>query len=392
MGQRGLTGAFAGLRVLDVSQGLAGPYCGALFAQHGAEVVKVEPPEGDWGRFLGTRYGDHSALDLFVNRGKRSLAIDLRHADGRAALLRLADRADVVIESFRPGVAARLGIGQEAVLARNPSAVYVSISGFGQHGPAAARPGTDTVIQAYTGLMMLNRDASGRPNKVGFLVPDTVTGLYAFSAASTALYARRESGLGQYLDVSLMHGTAAFLAPKIIEFELEGGEPRAINAPAGSYPTRDGWIAITLSKEDHFTAIARVLGGDHLVSDPRYATFEARADHMATLRPALEAVLRTRDTAEWIARFTAADVLCNRIHTFDEWLADPQVVANGLAEPATIDGVGAFHSIRVPGVGASVDGWPEVGADGPAVLADAGFGVAEIAALVDAGVVVTSRR
>jgi len=354
-----------------------------LLAQHGAQVVKLEPPEGDWSRGIGRRYGDQSALALAGNRGKRSLAIDMKRPGAQAVVRRIADRCDVVIESFRPGVAERLGLGYEALSATNPGLVYASVSGYGQEGPYAQRPGTDMVIQAYSGMMSVNRDAQGRPGRIGFLVVDTLTGLYAFQAVSSALYARLAGGGGRRLDVSLMQSSAAFLGLKIIQAALEGDQPAALNAPAGVYRTRDGWITVTLSKEDHYSALCRAIGRPDLRADPRYASFETRSTHLAELVEAVGAELLRGDTADWLTRIEAAGGLANPVNTPLQWLADPHVQATGAAPSVEVPGVGRVAVPHIPGVDppASPDPrahWPGIGTEGAAVLRDFGFSDAEI--------------
>ncbi|MBA2962665.1 MULTISPECIES: CaiB/BaiF CoA transferase family protein [Ramlibacter] len=378
---------FAGLRVLDASQGLAGPYCGMLLAQHGADVIKLEPPEGDWSRAIGQRHGSHSAIDLMGNRGKRSLAIDLKKDGAAAAVLQIAAKCDVVIESFRPGVAAKLGIGYEQVQACNPGVVYLSVSGFGQQGANANLPATDTVIQGYSGLMSLNADGEGRPRRLGFLAVDTLSALYAFQAVSAALYGRLRGLPGQHLDVSLMQSTAAFLAMKLVETSLEGESPVALNVPAGAYRTQDGWIAITLSKEAHYAALCRATDRLDLAEDPAFDSFVKRAGHAPYLQGQFAAELLRRGTDEWLKRLAQAGVVASRINTLTSWLADPNVVsgqaAPRVAEPAT----GGFHFPRIPGTTAPEAGdsrshWPDIGSASHQILQEFGFSAAAAAALL----------
>lgn len=382
---------YAGLRVLDASQGLAGPYCAMLLAQHGATVVKVEPPEGDWSRGIGTRHGDATALSLAANRGKPSLVVDMKRPGAAAALRRIAARCDVFLESFRPGVADRLGLGHGALSADNPGLVYVSISGYGASGPYAQRPGTDTVLQAFSGMMALNRDGDGRPNRVGFLVVDTLTALYAFQAVSAALYARLSGAGGRHVEMSLMQSAAAFLAPKIVEHGLEGEDARPLNAPAGVYRTRDGWVAVTLSREAHFPALCRAIGRDDLAADPRHATFETRADHQVPLKAAIAEVLATRETAHWLERFTANEVMANPVSTLGDWVADPQVRAVGAVSRVAVPGLGELTWPAIPGVspvepGEARGAWSRVGEGGLEALRGFGFDDAELAGFRAAGI------
>jgi CoA:oxalate CoA-transferase len=320
--------------VLDLSQGVAGPYCGRLFADHGARVLKVEPPPGDWMRALGPGPGNTSAGALYYNLGKESLVLDLKQPRGLDQAVALATRADVVIQSARPGVMSRLGLGYVAVRQRNPSVIYVSISGFGQTGPRAADPLTDTVAQAFSGLMSINRGRDGIPHKTDTTIIDAVTGLFAFQAASMALWPETDTG-GQresrHLDVSLMQAAAAILGPKVMESAYLGQPPRAINPPAGSYRTLDGWIAVSLVRESEFHAWANAIGAPELPTDPRFASFTERARNLAPLLEVISAQMLTETTDDWLDRLTRAGVLASRINEFSDWLSEPQVTAIGAA-------------------------------------------------------------
>jgi crotonobetainyl-CoA:carnitine CoA-transferase CaiB-like acyl-CoA transferase len=382
---------YAGLRVLDASQGLAGPYCAMLLAQHGATVIKVEPTEGDWSRGIGTRHGDATALSIAANRGKASLVVDMKRPGAASALRRVAARCDVFLESFRPGVADRIGLGYAALSADNPRLVYLSNSGYGASGPYAQRAGTDTVLQAFSGMMALNRDGDGRPNRIGFLVVDTLTALYAFQAVSAALYARQAGAPGRHIEMSLMQSAAAFLAPKLVEHALEGDEARPLNVPAGVYRTRDGWVAVTLSREAHFPALCRAIGRPGLADDPRHASFVTRADHQVALKAAIAETLATRDTAEWLARFAENEVMANPVSTLGDWVADPHVQAVGAARPVDVPGVGTVTWPGIPGVSPIEPdeprgAWARIGEGGVDALRALGFDDAALAELRAAGV------
>ncbi len=388
---------YAGLRVLDLSQGIAGPYCGMLLAQYGADVIKVEPATGDWGRSLGKRVGDHSAIDFTVNRGKRSIALDLKPAAGRDVLFRLAARCDVFLENFRPGVVDRLGVGYEALRKANPKVVYVSVSAFGQRGPGRELPGSDTVAQAFSGMMMVNRDGAGTPKSTGFLTADYATALYAFQAVAASLAARPYEKEGRYLDVSLMQSCGALLAMKVVEERIEGGPAPKLNAPAGSYRTRDGWIGVTLTKEAHFGALCNAIGRPALADDARFATFALRSKHLAVLAPLVQEALLARTTDEWLAVFHAADVLASRIHDASSWLADPQVLAMGIVDETPVADSPDVPWIRVPGTDApqpreARGQWPAIGEHGDAILREQlGMDDAGIAALRRDGVLCGGR-
>jgi len=359
---------YAGLFVVDASQGVAGPNVGMWLAALGADVVKVEPPEGDWSRGLSARAGGHSAMSTVCNRGKRSVVLDLRAEQGRADLARLLARAEVVIESFRPGVAARLGIVPEAA---RPDAVFLSISGFGQAGPYAERPCTDSIAQAFSGLAGLNQGGDGVPHKIGVLVPDMATGLYAIIAvqAALAMRARDAAPRRRVLDVSLMAGTAALMAMPIAEWGFLGGAPPALNTPAGSYRAACGsFVMITLVKEAEFVALCEALGLGELPADPRYASFAARAAHRDTLLPLVAAAVATRPAEAWIAALQARRLLAERINTPTDYLADPHVRSVAAAPMMRQPGLGALPMPVLPGIGVWDAPAPGCGADTAEVL------------------------
>jgi crotonobetainyl-CoA:carnitine CoA-transferase CaiB-like acyl-CoA transferase len=339
---------YRGLRVLDLGQGVASPYCAMLLALYGADVIKVEPPEGDWSRGLGRKLADgtQTPMSLTFNRGKRALRLDLKNPKARDILRGLALRADVLVEGFRPGVAARLGVGYESLALENPKLIYLSVSGFGQTGPNSQRPVTDTAAQAFSGFMDTNRGADGIPHRSGALTADVPTGLYAYAAVATALFARQTTGRGRHIDVSLMAGSAALLGHMLPDFQIENRTPGQLNVPAGSFEAADGWLAIALVREDDWRRTCLALERPDLLEDPRYASFATRLDHKAALLADLRPHLRTRPRAEWLARLAARDVISDTVNTPGDWLANPHVLAVGAAVPA---GVGDFRLARTPG-------------------------------------------
>ena len=383
---------YQGLSVLDIGQGYAGPYCAMMLAQYGAEVIKVEPPEGDWARGLGKTFGDQTALSIVANIGKKNLVLDLKAAEGRALAQRLAAECDVLVEAARPGVAARLGMDYGRVRADNPGVIYVSVSGFGQSGPYADRPCTDLVIQSFSGLMSVNKGADDAiPHRVGCLVVDHLTGIYAFQAVAAALYARRDNAEGRFIDVSLMASAAALLAPNIAEHRLADGAPRVLNAPAGSYRTGDGWIAIALVREDDWRRICTCLERPDLARDPRFKDFGARARNLGELTAIMRALMRTKTTDEWAQTFRASDVLCNRINDIGDWLSDVQVRAANAAPNVTQPHAGPTPIVHIPGTQPPRQGDPRgqapaVGAHSREILRRLGLGDAEIEALAAKGV------
>lgn len=382
---------YEGLRVFDLSQGVAGPHCGMLLALNGADVVKVEPPEGDWGRALGRRYGDFSAYAMAFNRGKRSLALDLKRAEGRAVVERLVGRADVVLENNRPGVLARFGLDYERVRLANRDVVYVSVTGFGQEGPNRDLPATDSVLQAYSGLMSANRDSAGMPQRIGVLVIDVVTGLYAYQAIATALYRRATRGGGRHVTVSLMDAIGAVQAGKMVEYCLEGDQGQAGTA-AVTFEAADGYITINTRRDPHFVALCRVLGLDELARDPRFATVAARLEHAAELMPPLRERVRAWSLRDLEAALRAADVLHAPVNDYRRYLDDAHVAATGAVTWTEQPQVGRIPLHRIPGLpqpapGSAAARSPAIGEHTREVLGELGLSPAEIAALEAAGTV-----
>ncbi|HYC65599.1 MAG TPA: CoA transferase, partial [Reyranellaceae bacterium] len=261
-------GAFDGLTVLDFTQGIAGPHASMLLALHGADVIKIEPPEGDWGRALGELKGDHCAHSVAFNRGKRSIALDLKSPDGIAVVQKIAAKANAVMESFRPGVISRLGFGYEQIKKVNPNVVYCSVSGFGQTGPYSKRPTVDGLIQAFSGMMVMNRMPDGTPWRQGMIAVDVTTGLYTFQALSTALMRQVRFGEGSHIDSSLMRSAAAFQGAKLMEWVFSKGTPPPLYMPAGSYKTANGYIMVSAMRPHHFKALFELIGRDDIANDP----------------------------------------------------------------------------------------------------------------------------
>ena len=384
--------AYEGLKVADLSQGVAGPHCGMLLALNGADVVKVEPPEGDWGRGIGRRHGDFSAYGVAFNRGKRSLCVDLKRPEGRDVVAKLVARVDVVVENNRPGVLARFGLDYEAVRRANPDIVYVSVTGFGPEGPNRDLPATDSILQAYSGLMSVNRDATGMPQRIGVLVIDVVTGLYAYQAVATALYRRATRGGGRYIGVSLMDAIAAVQAGKMVEYALEGGKEQPAGVPVATFQAADGFMNINARRDPHFTALCRLLGLDELATDPRYATAAARLTHEAELMPRLREQVKARSMRNLEAALRKGDVLHAPVNDYDRYFADAHVAASGALAWVEHPQVGQIPLPRIPGL--SQPAPASSGARSPAsgehtreVLAELGIATEEIVALEAAGVV-----
>jgi crotonobetainyl-CoA:carnitine CoA-transferase CaiB-like acyl-CoA transferase len=387
---------FAGLKVIDLSQGVAGPYCGMLLAQHGANVIKVEPTgDGDWARTLGKRYGSHTAYSIPSNLGKRSIALDLKSDAGKEVLWRLIAGADVLLEGFRPGVLDRLGFGYDAVSRREPRILYLSVSGFGQTGPLSGRPAMDPVLQAFTGLMIDNKGEDGIPHRVPFVIIDMSTALYAFQALSAAVYARREETRGRHIAVSLLEAASSIQVVRMMMVYLEGERVRRA-VPSGVFKTADGWLQLLVVRNEHWVRFCAVLGLPELATDPRFIDGDARVDNEPALLDIVRPAIATRGTDDWCARLREADIMHERLNSFREFLRQPQAEAIGLVnwlEPGNTPEPVPMPNI--PGLAPLVGGSP--GATAPLlgqhtadILRDHGFAAGDIASLVERKIVAQS--
>lgn len=379
--------AFSGIRVLDLSQGIAGPHSAMLLAQHGADVIKVEPITGDWGRTLGRPYGQNTAHSIAFNRGKRSIALDLTKPRGLEVARMLMKRSDVVIEAFRPGVMAKYGLAYEDAKAVNAGIIYLSINGFGGKGPNAMLPVTDAVIQAFSGLMTVARSSDGVPNRLTMIPVDVVTGLYAFQSVATALVRKFRFGTGTYIEVSLMQAAAAFQAAKIMEYHLEGGEPQPLYSPVATMRTSDGYLNVTAMREQHFVALCEVIGRPDVAADPAYQGRERRIKNEASLLAILRTEFAKQPTAYWAGKLTAAGVMNAQVQTYGDFLGHPQTKALTAVEYIEHPGVGTIAVAQIPGtspvssqpVGRSRS--PSIGEHTAEILGEIGFEEAEIRAM-----------
>ncbi len=394
-------GPLAGIRVLDLSQGAAGPVAAMLLGDLGADVVKVEPPGGEWGRGLGPPFlGGTAAAFLGMNRNKRGIVVDLKAAGGAAVVVRLAAGSDVMLESFRPGVAERLGIGYDTVSETNPRLVYATISAFGREGPWRDRPGVDGVVQAVGGIMSVTGTEEGGPVKVGVPAADMVAGIFSSQAIVAALYARERTGRGQRVDLSLLEALLAFQVVPLSMYLASGTPPRRMgsaapySAPNEAYPTSDGWIQVAAYTPARWPALCEALGRPELVDDPRFATNADRVANRDQLRRELEPVFRTRTTKEWLVELEAVDVLCGPILTYPELLAEDHLRAIGALPGYEQPGVGNLRAVTEPARFSDTAGGHRraapllPGEDTTDVLAEAGFEPAEIDDLIRRGVVV----
>jgi crotonobetainyl-CoA:carnitine CoA-transferase CaiB-like acyl-CoA transferase len=327
-------GALAGIRVLDLTRVLAGPYCTMFLGDLGAEVVKVEQPGvGDDTRGWGPPFaGGESAYFLCTNRNKKSLTVDLKSADGIALIKQLAGQADVLIENFRPGAMDRLGLGEKELRAKNPKLVYASLSGFGADGPMADIPGYDLIVQAWGGLMSITGTNQSGPLKVGVAIIDLVAGLMLGKAIVAALYAREKIGIGQKIDTSLLEAEVATLINAGSNYLIAGTVPgRWGNAhptivPYQSFQTADSFIVLGAASESIWKRLCPALKRAELTDDPRFANNADRVANRQELIPILSKIFMTQTTEHWVAALNQANVPCAPVQTIDQVFTAPQVL------------------------------------------------------------------
>lgn len=343
-----------GIRVVDLSRVLAGPFCTALLADAGADVVKVESKTGEDSRHLGPFRDGESLYFGILNRGKRSIALDLKDPDDRESLLQLIDGADVVVENFRPGVTTRLGIDYEAARARNPKIVYASISGFGQHGPMAGAAAYDLVVQALSGVMSITGTEESGPTRLGESFGDTVAGLFAAWGISTALLAARTTGRGQHLDVAMFDSMLAMLPTAHSQLQATGETPRRVgnrhpvSTPFDTYRADDGLFVLAIASEKGFRTLAETMGRDDLIVDSRFATDALRTANEPALRKEIEAWAAGRTVAEILAQLDAAGLAGSEVWTVEQALGSEQAGYRGVVETFEHPDAGAISYVRQP--------------------------------------------
>ncbi len=370
---------FAGIRVVELAQGIAAPGASGLLAAYGADVVKVEDAKGDWSRRLGQAFEGQSATFVAGNRGKRSLALDLRSQDARGILEKLAARADVLIQNFRPGIMDRLGLGDPALKSLNPGLIYVSLTGFGEEGPYRDRAATDSIVQAVSGILNLNRGPDGVPHKMPIPIVDLAAALNLFQAIAMALFVREKTGRGRHLRTSLLETAAWLQAGGLAEHVATGGKPPGkLAVPRAIVATEDGLLAVVALEDGQFARLCKAIGREALARDPRFSSADGRLANEAELLPLLEARFIEKLTAEWTAALAAADVLHAPVNDFEAFLADPQVAASGLFAWGTQPGMGRLPLPHVMGAKPFTDEdsamqAPALGAHGRAVLEEIGL-------------------
>ncbi len=384
----------AGIRVIDLGQYIAGPGAAMALGELGASVIKIEPLTGDQARHIG-RYGE--SMIRAYNRGKRSIALDLRSDAGLEAALRLIGQSDVVIQNLRPGSVDKLGLGPEAVRAKFPRIVYLSISGFGSSGPSRERPGYDIAAQAESGLMSMTGEPDRLPQKVGVPVVDAAAAQLGAQAVLAALYARERTGAGETLEVSLLETALNLQAATWCEYLGGAPEPTRMghgqphNAPAAEVvATRDGHIVLSAYAEDHWQRFCKVVGRPELASDARFASNAKRVANRAGLREVLAQCLSGYTSDECVELLGRNQIVAGAVRRYSDVLHSPDVQASGiLVEAASPHGAG-YRALGMPyrfgkGPRPSPQAAPACGADTASILAEAGYGSSEISTLMSDG-------
>lgn len=360
-------GPLAGVRILDLSRVLAGPWATQLLADLGADVIKIENPQGgDETRAWGPPYlkdsdgaeTTESAYFLSTNRGKRSLAIDITTGDGQHLIRELASQSDVLVENLKVGGMKRYGLAWDDLTPLNPRLIFCSVSGFGQSGPDAARAGYDAMIQGMGGLMSVtglpDGEPGGGPQKVGVAVADLQTGLYAVSAILAALYERERSGAGQHIELALLDTQVAGLANQALSFLVSGQPPRRRGTahpnivPYQAFATADGYLMLAIGNDRQFAAFCGLVGLSELATDPRFATNVARVNHRDLLVPQVAELLKRRETRHWLNELATASIPCGPINDIEQVFAEPQVVHREMHLTLPHPSAGTVPGVRNP--------------------------------------------
>jgi crotonobetainyl-CoA:carnitine CoA-transferase CaiB-like acyl-CoA transferase len=389
-----MSGPLTGVRVVDLTTVISGPVCTMLLADQGADVVKVEPPAGDIARRTAGN-GEFTAMFVSSNRGKRSIALDLKKPDALEAVRRLISKADVLVQNFRPGTLDRLGLGEPAMRALNPRLIYASISGVGETGPYVDKRVYDPIVQSLSGLADVQADrATGRPQMVRVIMADKTTAVFAAQAVCAALFARERSGVGQHIRLSMLDTMVAFIWPEsMTQYTVIGQEGAATNGPPRPdliFATLDGYITVGSVSNDEWKGLCGVLGKPEWVDDPRFRSPALRGVNAAERLTLVGALLATGTSGDWLTRLDAADVPCAPVLTRAQVIDDPQVVNNKLVETFEQPGLGmvrqARPAARFEATPAAIGGpAPRIGEHTREVLTELGYDGAQVASLLTSG-------
>lgn len=386
-----LSDAFKGLKVVDISQGIAGPYAGFLMRQYGADVIKVEPPSGDWARKLGG-VGGSSAYSAATNAGKRSIILDLTQDKAGQVLMALCQDADVVIEAFRPGVADRLGFGYETIQTRNPRVIYISINGFGTDTANSDRPGTDSVVQAMTGMMRANAGSvDGIPHRVPGTPLDLATGLFAFQSAIIALWSRARGEPGQRIECTIVQTAIALNMVGLIEATRSSGSPPPAS-PVGVFQTLDGWMSISVFTDKQFKRFCPAIGRPDLADDPRFLTTRDRLENNAALLPIVRERFLSYTTQALLGAMEEADILAERIQSYGDFLQSDVMQSASFISRLEDPAFGSVLYCHPPGCAHDPDQLvppsPVAGEHSREILAELGVASVEVDAMLGTGAVI----
>ena len=346
--------ALEGIRVLDVTQLMAGPFCAMQLCDMGADVIKVEPPGGDSTRRMSGASGNDSPSFNAVNRGKRGIVLNLKTPLGQEAFRRLARRADVVIENYRPGVMRSFGLDYDGLAKDHPRLIFVSISGYGQTGPDSGKGGFDLVAQGVSGLMSITGDPGGPPVKVGVPLTDLGAALFALSAILAALYYRTRSGCGQYIDTSLVEAGVALSVWEASEYFAGRGVPQPMgsahrmSAPYQAIRCADGYITLAAANERLFQRLCELLGHPEWAASPEYADDTRRVRNRASLASLIESITVEKPRSHWVALFDANGLPCGPINTYDQVFADPHIRARGMVVETDHPTFGRIRTLGSP--------------------------------------------
>jgi formyl-CoA transferase len=343
-----------GIVVLDTTQVMAGPYCAMLLADMGARVIKVEPPSGDSTRSMAGARGNYSPAFNAVNRGKQGSVLDLNHEKGRAVFTRLARTSDILVDNYRPGVMAKLGIDYDTLRTQNPRLIYASISGHGQSGPWASKGGFDLIAQGLSGVMSVTGAAGGAPVKAGIPLTDLGAGLFALVGILAALHHRSKTGEGQHVDTSLVDAGLALSVWEVTDYFASGqvpgplGSAHRMTAPYQAFKCADGYITIGAANDRNFAKLSRLLGRHEWITDPRFAADHQRVAHRDELAAMIEAVTAKQPMAFWLAELEKAGVPCGPILDYEDALTTPQAIAREMTVDVDHPTLGRLRTLGTP--------------------------------------------